>query len=579
MKYQLINKTNPSFSAVEQILVNRGIKYEDIDHYLKTTDDDILDPETIDFLTSGVKLLVKHIGNKSKIFIQIDSDCDGYVSGSALINYLRRIFPEYSEHFIEYRLHEGKEHGVIVDTVPEDCKLVIIPDAGSNQLEEHKALVEKGIDVLVIDHHEAEERSPYATVINNQLCDYPTKSLSGVGMVYKFCCFIDKIMGVNYADDYLDLVALGLVADMVSLRDFETKHLIQKGISNIRNPYFKGMVEKNSFSLGGNVTPMGVAFYIAPYINATIRMGTKEEKETLFRSMLDLDAYKQIPSTKRGSKGQLETRVEQAIRNSVNVKNRQTKLRDEGLQKIESIIEEYNLLDNKILLIRLEDEIINKNLTGLIANQLMSKYSRPVLLLHKVEKDGKVSWQGSGRGYDKSDFNYLKDFLNNSGLVEYAEGHQNAHGLGIEHDNLKSFIDYSNIELEEYSFTSSYLVDFIFDVKGFSAKDIIEIAGLESLWGKDIDESIVAIENIKVTKSNITLMSPDKNPTIKITLPNGVALIKFKSSGEEYMSLISEGYVQINIVGTCRINEWNGIITPQILVKEYEIVEVAEYYF
>ena len=66
-----------------------------------------------------------------------------------------------------YRFHSGKEHGIIVSTVPEDVKLVIAPDSSSNDYDQHKELSEKGIDVLVIDHHEAEKVSEYACVINN----------------------------------------------------------------------------------------------------------------------------------------------------------------------------------------------------------------------------------------------------------------------------------------------------------------------------------------------------------------------------------------------------------------------------
>jgi single-stranded-DNA-specific exonuclease len=80
----------------------------------------------------------------------------------------------------------------------------------SNDYEAHKEMYDRGIDVLVIDHHEADQVSKYACIINNQLCDYPTKSLSGVGMVYKFCSYIDKIMNTDYADQFIDLVALGM---------------------------------------------------------------------------------------------------------------------------------------------------------------------------------------------------------------------------------------------------------------------------------------------------------------------------------------------------------------------------------
>lgn len=579
MKYQLINTVNERYSPIEQILVNRGIAYKDINHYLNTTDEDILSPMLIDNIKEGVTTLIQHISQKHYIFMQIDSDVDGYASGSHFLNYLYRLFPEYVEHYVYYRVHNGKEHGIIIDTIPENVSLVIAPDSSSNQFEEHRILKEKGIDVLVIDHHEAERVSENAIVINNQLCDYPTKSLCGVGMVYKFCCYIDELAHTSHADDFLDLVALGEIADMVSLKDFETKHLIQKGIKQIRNPYFKGMVEKNSFSLGGDVTPIGIAFYIAPYINAVVRMGTQEEKEVLFDSMLEYKAMNQIPSTKRGCKGKTEYVVSQAVRNCTNVKNRQTKARDEGSAKIENIIKEQNLLDNKILVVQLEKDTVDKNLTGLIANQLMSKYSRPVLLLHRTTRDGIITWQGSGRGYDKSDFNYLKDFLNSSGLVEYAEGHQNAMGTGISDANFEEFIEYSNYELDDFTFSATYQVDFAYESNDFKASDIIEIASLKSIWGKDVDESLIAIKNIKITKDNITLMSRDRNPTIKITLPNKVSLIKFKSSEEEFETLLSDGCVTIDIVGACAINEWNGSISAQVLIKEYEIKENLPYYF
>jgi single-stranded-DNA-specific exonuclease len=174
----------------------------------------------------------------------------------------------------------------------------------------HAALKQRGVDVLVIDHHEAEKVSENACVINNQLCDYPTKSLSGVGMVYKFCSYFDEKMGIHNADQFLDLVALGIIADVMPLTDFETKHLINLGIANVINPFFRTMAIKNEFSLKGNLTPFGVAFYIAPYINAVTRCGTDEEKLLLFESMLDFKAYQMIPSTKRGFKGTFETVVE-----------------------------------------------------------------------------------------------------------------------------------------------------------------------------------------------------------------------------------------------------------------------------
>lgn len=579
MEYQLIAPRIPLkevMTAVEQVLANRGIAPENVEHYLNTTDEDILSPMLLMNVEEGVKILIMHIARGDKVLIQIDSDCDGYTSAAALINYLNRLFPGFVQSNVYYRIHTGKQHGILLETIPDDVKLVIAPDSSSNDYEVHQQLKSRGVDVLVIDHHEADKISENAVIINNQLCDYPTKSLSGVGMVYKFCSYMDELLNVDYADDYLDLVALGMVADMMDLRDYETRHLITRGLENIRNPYFKGMVEKQAYSLKDGISPIGVAFYIAPYVNATIRMGTQEEKLMLFESMLDYRGYELVPSTKRGCKGQQETRVEQACRNCTNIKNRQTKARDAALENIERIIKEKNLLENKILVIKLDTFAADRNLTGLIANQLMAKYQRPVLLLNKTA-DG---WEGSGRGCDKSKFDNLREFLKESDLVMYAEGHANALGVGITDEAFNSFIEYSNRELAEFDFTPCYKVDFIFNGADFRGKDIVEIAELKSLWGQGVDEPFVAIEHINVYAGNIVLMSPDKSPTLKITLPNGTSLIKFKSSQEEYEKLRSEtGCITINVVGKCERNVWNGTVTPQIIIEDYEIVGEQKYYF
>lgn len=581
MEYRLRAPEFPIYTPVEQVLVNRGIPYDQINHYLNTTDNDILDPRLIPHLDEGAKMLIKHISQNDKVLIQVDSDCDGYTSAALLMNYLYCLFPSFVNNNISYRVHMGKQHGIIPDTIPEDVKLVIAPDSSSNDYEAHEYLNLSGVDVLVIDHHEADHISEYACIINNQLCDYPTKSLSGVAMVWKFCCYIDMLLKTDHAQKFLDLVALGLVADMMDVRDFETRRLIDKGLQQIRNPYFRGAIDKDQFHFTNEITPIGVAFYIAPLINATTRVGTQEEKFMLFESMLDFRGYELVPSTKRGCKGQAETRVEQACRNCTNIKSRQTKIRDNSLEKIEQIIVNQNLLSNKILIVQLDDLITDRNLTGLIANQLMSEYQRPVLILNKIEnEDGTITWEGSGRGYDKSRLKDFRGFLENNKYVMYAEGHANAFGIGIRDEDISAFITSTNSALDGFDFTPIYNVDFIYKSDELTPDEVIDIAGMKSLWGQGVEEAEIAVEGIKVHKDNIRILSPDKNPTLKIMLPNGINFMKFRSSEEEYNKLYSElGYVTINIVGECERNIWNNKISPQVMIKDYEIVDRANYYF
>ena len=578
MKYKLIAKPNKNYSPMQQILVNRGIDVKDIEHYLKTSDADILNPDLLDNMAEGVKRLVSAIKNQEKMFLIVDCDADGFTASAALVNYIYKVFPSAMD-LLSIQLHEGKEHGIeekwLEEIVANEYKLVICPDASSNDYEQHKFLKDNGIDVLVLDHHDAEEVSENAIIINNQLSDYPNKTLSGVGIVYKFCSKIDELMKIKEADTILDLVSLGMIADMMDMRNFETKHLIQKGLTRIENPFFKALVERQAYSIGETVTPIGVAFYIAPLINATIRVGTQNEKEVMFKAMLNHCAYDMIPSTKRGEKGKTETIVTQAVRNATNVRNRQKKARDNGFEYVEQIIAANNLDKNKIIVVQVSEDL-DKNLTGLIANQLMAKYQKPVLLVRETD-EGLL--QGSARGYDKSELKDLKSFLLESGFMEYAEGHAAAMGVGIYKDKVNALVDYSNTVLANYDFSACYDVAYEYMSNDFEAQDIIDIGSMKSLWGKGVDEAMVVIKGIKITSNNITLMSANKNPTIKITLQNGTSLIKFGASQAEFETLKSSGYTEIDVIGTCAINEWQGMITPQILIKDYEVVGKQDYYF
>lgn len=579
MNYTLIAPRTET-SAVIQVLKNRGV--ENIEHYLKVSDNDIIDPKTIANMQDGAKMLISHISQGHKMHIVIDADCDGYTSAALLINYLYKLFPNYVSTKITYNVHKNKHHGIEIDAIDLDTTgLIVVPDASSNEYEIHEQLKQKGIDILIIDHHEAPKVSEYACVINNQLCDYSNKHLSGVGMVYKFCCYIDELLDVDYANEFLDLVALGNVADMVDLREYETRRLVNLGLGQVKNPYFKGMVTKNEYSIGNEVTPFAIAWYIAPYINAMCRSGDLDEKYIMFEAMLEHKAYMRVPSTKRGHKaGDTEILVEQACRVSTNVKNRQDKARDNIEEVIEAMIYKNNLLENKILLIQYEDGSA-ANIAGLVANSLMSKYQRPVLILSPRQHGDELWWEGSGRGPNLPGLESCREFYLESELVEYAEGHKNAFGLGVKDENLDKFLSWCNEKLKDFDFTPSYKADFIYNYQYLEDRkyDFIELIDYKYIWGQEVSQPYIVIENVIVNKDNLFLMKGTTS-TLKITNPHypDLDFIKKYSNEQEFESLYSEhGYVVLNIVGYCERNSWNN--KPQILIKDYDIVDRKEYYF
>ena len=296
--------------------------------------------------------------------------------------------------------------------------------------------------------------------------------------------------------------------------------------------------------------------------------------------MIEFLSYQTVPSTKRGCSGQVETRVEQAVRTCTNVKNRQTRSKDNAVDVVMKIIEKENLLENKILAIRLDPKYaVDKNLTGLIANGLLETYNRSVLLLNYTkDENGKVYWQGSGRGYDKGNLGSFRDALISSGLVSYAQGHDLAFGLSVEDSNFNKLITYFNELYKDFDYSPIYDVDFIWKGNDVPFDIVGKIADNEKLWGRGVEAPLVALEGFKVYGNQINLYGVEKGkPTINIKMDDGSSIVKFKSSEKEYELLHSDlGYVIINAVGTCKRSNW-GI--PQIFLTDYEIVGRNEYYF
>ena len=596
MIYKLLNKQAHS---IIDVLQNRGMSDEHIKQYMQLDESYVCDYNALgkENLKQAAAAILKTIQANKRAIIVVDSDADGFCSSAILINYLHNYFPAWIEQNLEFFFHQGKQHGLedCCDYIlSQDFALVIAPDSASNDYEQHKLLKSKGVAVVVLDHHEADKISEDAIIVNNQLSDYPNKFMCGGGIVWQFCRYMSKELfeDTKYLD-FLDLTALSLISDMMDIKELETAYLIQKGIlsDNLKNPFIYYLSWKNSFSLGPNPTPIGWAFYITPFINSMMRSGTQEEKEVLFNSMLEHCAYKTVPSTKRGAKGQEEKLVEQAVRLSINVKNRQTKAQDEGMALLEQRVEENHLMDNKVLLFLLEPNEIAPNLAGLAGNKIMAKYQRPCCVLTKntvqnlpweSDEEFTTTYSGSARGCDLVGANNFKDVCSGFKDIIYAQGHQGAFGLSIPEQSANDFIAYTNEIYKDIPDEPIYYVDAIWNNSTIpiDVEAIKDIAQYDNMWGTGLKEPIVALEDIKITESMVTIYEKTTK-TLKITLPN-VILMKFRISDEEYelfSSISPEGYIKVTFIGECRLNEFNGRTTPQIEIKDYDVLTISKYDF
>ena len=578
MKCKLVNKDIRK-NYTNELLMERGLTPEELQYFLEVPDDRALqEPEGLDYIDKANEMFNEMINLSSQyaIAIVVDSDVDGFTSAAIFIQYFQHFNAEVE---IIPILHKGKGHG-LSDTYNdilehyitgfENIKYVVLPDAGSNDFEYIEKLGnEYGIQCLILDHHIVEPDthfSDYSVIINNQLSpNYKNKDLCGAGVTWQFCRYEDKCHGTHYADEYIDLAALGIVSDMMSMLSLENRYIVHTGLGNINNYFFKALCEKQAFSMGGKITPITVAFYITPLINAMIRAGLPEEKERCFKAFID--GHQLVPSQKRGAKGTFEELAIESARECTNARAKQNRVLDRVVEELEIKIAKHDLLQNKILFIRLEDEDFPPELNGLCAMKLAAKYQKPTIVA-RLNDEGEI--KGSSRGLNESELTSFKNFMDNSGYFTFTAGHDNACGIGILDKNLAAFHAYANEALKDVDFGESwYEVNFERIAADTDIEDLIyDIAEHDDIWGQGNNEPLIHIRDINITQRDIQIMGKNAD-TVKIT-KFGIAYMKFHAK-QMIEELKQYNEIKLEVVGRANLNFFAGYYTPQIFISNYQI--------
>jgi single-stranded-DNA-specific exonuclease len=569
MKYKIINEELANqrdiLSTAEIVLRNRGID-EPYD-YTHTTDDDLHHYSKLDNIEEAKHCLLAHMEQGSRIGIMVDCDPDGYTSAAILYQYLSE---NYDKSKLEYFVHTGKQHGLSRDVqIPNTIQLLLIPDAATNDTDQCKELSERGVSIIILDHHECEQENPYAIIVNPQICDYPNKHLSGCAVVKKFLECLDDELWYD-SSHYDDLVALSIISDSMSIKGLENKRLIDKGLSKIKNKLFLALLDKQSYSTGGKISINNIAFYITPLMNALIRSGSFEEKELMFRGFIETDET--FPYKKRGETEETQEDIYTRIaRLATNLKAKQGREVDKSLDLLRNKIKKHQWDDNKILFCDATE--VDWSYTGLVTIKLANEYNRPCILIRE-SKEGIFS--GSARNYGNSILN-LKDYILNTGLFESAQGHNAAFGVSLKKENIKPAIEKINEDLKEIDMALVYMVDFEMDAEELTASFINDMNKLYDYYGQGVDESLVLVKNVMVNTKDIELMGKEKD-TWKFSINDGeCVIIKFKVNPEDnILKLISDDWggqeICLNVIGKCKINCFQNIYTPQLEVLDFEII-------
>lgn len=585
MELKLKNEISSDLSIREVVLNNRGIiNFQD---YLNCSEDKIKDYKELevkDNFKKGLNVLSKALKNKEKkIYILVDCDVDGFSSSAILANYLFRTGIK-SVGKIDFGFHEDKSHGLekhMSKILEGEYDLVISPDGGSSDFEYHKILKDKGINTLIIDHHDVELEEDYdnAIIINNNMIINGEKikanhQISGAGVVFKFCQYIDKMAKAKLSNGLEDLVSLGLVSDMMEITNIETKQMIFKGLKNghIKNKFMRKVIDsgekqfkngkmKPSFKNNLEIVPNSIGWHIAPKINSVCRCSTIDEKRQVFYGLLE---------EFNGD--------EEVVTNALKIANRavrrQRKEVGELMEEVVQVeVDEYlenNPTANFIILTSDDKEKIKSVYRGLLANKIAGNYSLPCMILTLGEdEDGKITYSGSARGCIKK-ISSFKKVVGSCSAIDYVQGHDNAFGVSVPADKLKDFKKQLSEALsEEEGRVKENFVDFLWTErsKELTETNILELQSLNDYVGFGFEEVEIGLE-LDLAKCEIC----NFEKITKIIIPQkNIEIIAF---GERFKEKLPEGS-RSHVACLCvpGRNEYLGNIKGQLIVKDVETKE------
>jgi len=564
-----IKKYDKKLKSVDEYLILN--KIEDLENFKNPSFiNSVNSPFNLDFMKEGIELLSQAIKNNQNILIIIDSDTDGFCSAAIMYRFIVDDL-RYSK--VEYILHKNKQHGIedhfdfLLDYEP---SLIIIPDAGSNDTEFFQQL--KHHNFLILDHHEVEHKNFCANnwiIINNQSSqNYTNKAASGAVVTWQFIrgyaevCETIDLHEIANGRKYIDLTAVALISDVMDCRPIENRWFIEQGLQNLQNQFIIELKKKQAYSIGDKLTQIGVSWYFGPLINALIRVGDQKDKEMMFLSMIKDNEFTQ--SNKRGAKGETVLLAEEICRIAGNLRNKQNKIIDEYLNQVCYDIESQRLHKNKIIVFELDNDYnYPSEINGLTVMKVVSKYGIPATFIRKMS-DGTL--RGSMRAPSGFD---LKSVLQELGVE--VIGHAGAAGTIFLEDQIEKVINYFNKEYANHDFTEKfYNIYYWFDQYDlYELRELVfELDKFKSLWGQQLEEPYIYIEDLPFSSFDIKIMGNDQS-SLKIE-KGPVNFIKFKDV-DLIEKIQKQGEGLISIVGRTNVNDYMGNKSAQIFVEDYEI--------
>lgn len=545
-KWQILN-TDPDKSVIDVILQNRNLPDSHLDGFRLS--EKLHDPFLMGDMEKAVNKILEAVKSGRKIGIYGDYDVDGIVSTTLMIKLFEKLGTRV-KYYIPDRYEDG--YGLrpagIDQALSDGIELLITVDNGISSNEAIDYANEKGMEVIVTDHHLQEGELPQAYAVvnpNRKECNYLFKGLCGAGVVYKI---IQAIGSREWQENEfklfmlqnLDLVTMAIIADMVPLVD-ENYALVRFGLKSLTETRRPGIVElkRAAGMLGNRITTTGVGFYLSPRLNAAGRLASA-------RLAVDLLLSKNQESAREYAQ-------------KLNLLN--SKRQKKQAQYLDEIAELYPEIDkNKIIIVA--NENWESGVVGLLSGQLKEQFGKPALVFTK-DPDG--NFVGSCRSIDGFHItNALTRF--NSLFLNYG-GHQKAAGVTIPEENFTEFktvfTQYANAEISEEDLIPDLIIDTVVRPEQMNESTVKTIESIGP-FGEGNPEPVVAMQSMVL--KDIRSLSSGKH--IKLFLLKGGRIFEAVWWRRGEMKDILKLEQNLDVAFKPEINEWNNRKNLQLVVQD-----------
>ncbi len=535
-----------------QVLANRGINQIDqADQFLHPSLSHLHSPFLMKDMEKAVDRIIQALSRKEQVLIYGDYDVDGITSTAIIILFFQALQLPY-QYYIPHRIKEG--YGLHLDILmkfaQQGGKVIITVDCGISNMDEVKKAQEMGVDVIITDHHEIPDEIPPAYAVLNPKqsdCPFPFKSLAGVGVAFNLIIALRaklrergewKDGEVPNLRRYLDLVAMGTVADLVPLQD-ENRIFVRFGLEELtKGSRLSTRVLKEVCGLKkGIITSGNIGFQLAPRINVAGRLGEAQKAIELLVTQ--------------------ELKRAEALARELSLENsRRQRIEEDILMEIMGWIKgDDRLLQRRSLVF--SSQSWHPGVIGIVASRLVDHYYRPTILMSLDGDRGK----GSGRSIEG--FDLYEGVKGCSPMLLSFGGHRFAVGLTIEGEKIEAF----KSRFEELVSQGCKPSDFIPTIRIDAEvplptieRELIEELSLLAPFGASNPKPVFCSRELRIVDSKIV-----GENNLKLRVEENVI---YDAIGFNMGDLYPLKSNRVRIAFVPQINEWQGVKNIQLELRD-----------